>query len=74
MAGSVRTAYDEKDEPLLDDVWEEGGEGVLIGRLTSQRACRFAARPSAVSAPRAACLKAYIFVSSLLNSIIPSRR
>jgi hypothetical protein len=48
MAGSARTAYDEKDEPLLDDVSEEGSEGVLIGRfVTSQRACRFAARRSA---------------------------
>jgi hypothetical protein len=41
MAGSARTAYDEEVEPLLEDVSEEGGEGVLIGRfVTSQRAGR----------------------------------
>ncbi len=31
VGDSARTAYDDKDEPQLDD--EEGGEGVLIGRF-----------------------------------------
>ncbi len=71
-AGSARTAYDDKDEPQLDD--EEGGEGALIGRFVRLlRAGRFAVRRAATSASRAACLKVHISIS-LLNSIIPSRR
>jgi hypothetical protein len=66
------TAYDDKDEPLLND--EEGGEGALIGRFVRlQRAGHFAARCAATSASRAACLKVYISIS-LMHCIIPSRR
>jgi hypothetical protein len=70
--GSARTAYNDKDEHLLDD--EEGDEGALIGRFVIlPSAGRFVARRAAMSASRAACLKAHISIC-LMHSIIPSRR
>jgi hypothetical protein len=59
MARSARTAYDEKDEPLLDYVSEGGGKGVLISRfVTSQRAGRFAASSEKVQATKAVTMAA----------------
>jgi hypothetical protein len=50
MAGSACTAYDDKDEPLLDDVPEDGGEGVAW--RAHLQICEIAEGPAALQLTR----------------------